>query len=378
MGHIRDRWTDPSQSGRRVRNERWGVGRRWQARWTEDGREHAKTFAAKDAAQLWLSEKDLGIVRRAGRTITLQEMAVRWQNAQAHHRPSTRATVDVALSSIILPTLGDRMVGDLSRHDLQAAVNEWTGRWAPSRVRIAWSFVGSMLKMAEADGIIEKAPQGIRLPAITRAPIVPLTLDQVARITDAMPAHWRTLVTVGAASGLRSGELRGLTWDRCRDGVLVVDRQLVDADGVCPVFGPPKSSAGVRRVRIGATAQQALEEQLAGWPSDDLVWRSRLGTPLTRKAAGEAWREVTRDMGLRPRSGLHDLRHFHASLLISSGLSVRAVADRLGHADPSETLRTYAHLWPSDEERAVDAVEAALGVSASGTDTRRTKPEKMP
>lgn len=135
----------------------------------------------------------------------------------------------------------------------------------------------------------------------------------------------------------------------------------MDTDGVRPVFGPPKSKAGVRRVRIGATAQEALEEQLAGWPSDDLVWRSRLGTPLTRKAAAEAWREATRGMGLRPRSGLHDLRHFHASLLISSGLSVRAVADRLGHADPAETMRTYAHLWPSDEERAVDAVEAVLG-----------------
>ena len=51
--------------------KRWGVGRRWQARWTEDGREHAKTFAAKDAAQLWLSEKDLGHPRvRAGASRT--------------------------------------------------------------------------------------------------------------------------------------------------------------------------------------------------------------------------------------------------------------------------------------------------------------------
>jgi len=279
---LRDRWTDPAPTGRRVRNERWGVGRRWQARWTEDGREHAKTFATKDAAQTWPSEKDLGIVRRAGRTMTLQEMAERWQASQLHHRPSTRETVDLALSSIILPTLGERMVGDLTRADLQQAVNEWTGRWAASRVRIAWSFVGSMLKMAEADGVIAKAPQGIRLPAIQRAPIVPLTLAQVGQVTDAMPAHWRTLVTVAAASGLRSGELRGLTWDRCRDGVLVVDRQLVDAEGRTPVFGPPKSKAGVRRVRIGATAQAALEEQWERWPSDPHVIRRPPGVGESR------------------------------------------------------------------------------------------------
>lgn len=63
---------------------------------------------------------------------------------------------------------------------------------------------------------------------------------------------------------------------------------------------------------------------------------------------------------LPPRSGWHDLRHFNASLLISDGLSVRAVADRLGHEDPAETLRTYSHLWPGDEDRAVAAIEIAL------------------
>ncbi len=63
------------------------------------------------------------------------------------------------------------------------------------------------------------------------------------------------------------------------------------------------------------------------------------------------------------------LRHFHASLLISAGLSVTAVAERLGHADPAETLRTYAHLWPTDQERATAAIEATFGASAilSGT-----------
>lgn len=63
------------------------------------------------------------------------------------------------------------------------------------------------------------------------------------------------------------------------------------------------------------------------------------------------------------------LRHFHASLLISAGLSVTAVAERLGHADPAETLRTYAHLWPTDQERATAAIEASFGASAVLTGT---------
>jgi integrase len=58
---------------------------------------------------------------------------------------------------------------------------------------------------------------------------------------------------------------------------------------------------------------------------------------------------------------MHALRHFYASVLIDAGESVRAVADYLGHADPGFTLRVYAHLFPSSEERARTAVDRLLG-----------------
>ena len=57
---------------------------------------------------------------------------------------------------------------------------------------------------------------------------------------------------------------------------------------------------------------------------------------------------------------MHALRHFYASVLIDAGESVRAVADYLGHADPGFTLRVYAHLFPSSENRARDALDAVL------------------
>jgi len=39
--------------------------------------------------------------------------------------------------------------------------------------------------------------------------------------------------------------------------------------------------------------------------------------------------------------------------------SVRAVAAAIGHGDPAITLRVYSHLWPSDEDRTRDAIDAA-------------------
>ncbi|MDP9453820.1 MAG: hypothetical protein M3P97_10670 [Actinomycetota bacterium] len=55
-------------------------------------------------------------------------------------------------------------------------------------------------------------------------------------------------------------------------------------------------------------------------------------------------------------------------MLIDAGESVRAVADYLGHADPGFTLRVYAHLFPSSEERARTAVDRAVvdGVNQAG------------
>ena len=61
---------------------------------------------------------------------------------------------------------------------------------------------------------------------------------------------------------------------------------------------------------------------------------------------------------------LHDLRHFYASGLIASGGDVVTVQRSLGHSSPSITLDTYAHLWPTAEDRtrkaAAGLMDAAL------------------
>ena len=58
---------------------------------------------------------------------------------------------------------------------------------------------------------------------------------------------------------------------------------------------------------------------------------------------------------------VHLLRHYYASLLIRHGESVKTVQARLGHASATETLDTYAHLWPDSEDRTREAVDSVLG-----------------
>lgn len=61
---------------------------------------------------------------------------------------------------------------------------------------------------------------------------------------------------------------------------------------------------------------------------------------------------------------MHDLRHYYASLLIRHGESVKVVQGRSGHASAAETLDTYSHMWPDNEDRTRAAVDAFLGAPA--------------
>jgi hypothetical protein len=67
-----------------------------------------------------------------------------------------------------------------------------------------------------------------------------------------------------------------------------------------------------------------------------------------------------------------DPRHTFASTLLSRGVSVKAVADWLGHGRPVTTLRTYAHLMPPDE----DASPGGPGRSARAS--RALRPARTP
>ena len=61
---------------------------------------------------------------------------------------------------------------------------------------------------------------------------------------------------------------------------------------------------------------------------------------------------------------MHALRHYFASLLLEGGVSIRALADYLGHSDPGFTLRVYSHLMPTSDEKARAVVDGSLTAAA--------------
>ena len=61
------------------------------------------------------------------------------------------------------------------------------------------------------------------------------------------------------------------------------------------------------------------------------------------------------------REGIHQLRHHYASVMLAGGVSLKELAEYLGHADPAFTLRVYAHLLPSSHDRARTVINDRFG-----------------
>lgn len=85
-----------------------------------------------------------------------------------------------------------------------------------------------------------------------------------------------------------------------------------------------------------------------------VVNRHQSNTKIWKPALIEAGIPATRE------NGCHALRHYYASILLDGGESIRTVSQRLGHADPAYTLRTYTHLMPASTTRTMDIIDAAF------------------
>jgi integrase len=114
---------------------------------------------------------------------------------------------------------------------------------------------------------------------------------------------------------------------------------------------------------------QILNAHLAAYQPgrDGLVFSGGDGQPIARAWLHRAWRKAVAEAELPADTTWHLLRHTYASILIDGGESVTVVARRLGHANPSETLRTYSHLWPDSDERTRQVVDAAFAVGSIST-----------
>jgi integrase len=363
---------------------------RWRARYRDDtGKEHAKHFGRKVDAQRWLNEVTASMVTgayvdpAAGR-VTFASYFAEWAQRQVWESSTERA-VRLAADSV---TFADMPLAALRRSHVERWVKAMQAAprgegkppgLAPGTIRTRVNNVRAVLHAAVRDRVIASDPSdGITLPRVRRAEVAMTlpTVAQVRALLDAVPGKWAALLALCAFAGLRLGEAAALQVgdvDFLRR-TLTVARQVQRAPKGGAEIRPPKYGSE-RTVYLADGLVEILAGHVAGHcPGDDPArWLFAFGAadPPHHNGSWWWWREARKVTGCTAIR-LHDLRHFYASGLIAAGCDVVTVQRALGHASATITLNTYAHLWPTAEDKTRAAAAAVMAETLGAADSVRT------
>jgi integrase len=152
---------------------------------------------------------------------------------------------------------------------------------------------------------------------------------------------------------------------------LRVRRQLTTTNRGEVVIGPPKTRGSVRRLALPSFCVTRLEEhrraqnaerETAGdaWQDNDLVWPSRLGTPLLPRNLLRHLHRTCECAGIR-RVSFHTLRHSAATIMLAEGVPERVIMDVLGHSTSTTAMMVrYQHVTDALRDDAAAAMDRAF------------------
>lgn len=348
MGHVQDRWRDPARKGR---------GKRWQARVRgDDGLEHSRAFDRKVDAQRWVA--DMEVSKARGAFLDVRGGSVRFKPyaegylAVTRMRPQTRASVESNLRIHVYPVIGGLALNAIRPSHIDDITS---GIAAASTATSLLRYLSPFFSAAVRDRLIAHNPVAdARKPKVVKERIVPLTTAEVAELVTLTREDLQSMVVACAGLGLRLGEASGL----CLSQVDFLHRRVyVDRQWTRMGWGPPKTNTSVRTIPLPAFVADALTAHVEarGVGDQGVIWCGQRGQPLAPTTIRQA--AVLRWAAAGYTATMHDLRHHYASILIAAGESPVVVARRLGHANVSITLNTYAGMWPDDDVRTLDILD---------------------
>jgi integrase len=313
--------------------------------------------------------------------LTAAQYLKRWlEMVKPSLKPATFERYE-GLAEHLIPHLGTMKLGKFQpihvEHSLaELAKAEGISTWTR---RKCGGMLSTALKHAVKLKLIPSNPAAdVKLARPKAREMSVMTVEQSRVFLRAAARHrLHALFSLALATGLRQGEILGLQWADFdfEAGTVAVRRTLSYRKGQF-VLGAPKSAASRRTVQVPPFCLKVLKEHRAAMVKEGRgaspTFCTKVGTyieknnlakqiytPMLKRARALAVEE-----GLEPIAAgfrFHDLRHTHASLLISAGESLKAVSRRLGHGSVAVTLSTYAHLMPNDDAKLAERSDAIFG-----------------
>lgn len=357
----------------------------WEARYVgADGRKHSLYGKDRDEARAKLrkalTDAENGVKPITGRE-SVGEYLTSWLTTTvAELRPRTRESYAATVAHYIAPKddrgrflprpyLGTVQLAKVTPDDVQRLVAALRARGdlSPTTVRYAYNVLRIALRLAfRQEHMARDVFAHLTAPAGGGYEVKRLTLDEIGAFTAAISGHrLEPLFLTALSTGLRQGELLGLTWREIDldAGTVTVRHQLQRGSGD---LVPTKTRLSARTLslplplvallRRHRTAQDAERAAARVWDARGFVFASRVGGPLDGPNVTADLVAVLRRAGL-PRIRFHDLRHSFATLQLEQGADIAEVSRALGHSTITTTADVYGAFTRSMRERTAQRME---------------------
>ncbi len=358
---------------------------RWEARITvgrnpSTGKQIQKSIYGKTQAEVskklreLCKEVDDGIYKEPVK-YTVKDWAEIWLNEYTSNlKPLTVKQYTTYINNRIVKNMGSVKLTRLDTPIIQRFYNQLTKEGlSPVTIKNIHSILHSMLETAVEVGYMRTNPSNVcRLPKPEKKQIKPLENADISKLLEALKGDkYESLYTVDLFTGLRQGELLGLTWD-CIDfkkGTMYIYRQLQFNKG--SYYFTSLKNGKTRTIVLAPYVLNILRNQKA-WQAecqlksygmwnnkDDLVFTNELGGHLTQNYTYRHFKKIVSNIGI-PDARLHDLRHTFAVSSLQSGNDVKTVQEALGHHTAAFTLDVYGHVTEEMRKASADRLETFI------------------
>ena len=292
---------------------------------------------------------------------TLEEWLDIWlAEYQGSKKPLTIQNYKQAIKKHIRPALGGVLLKSLTNLMIQRFYNSLTEGdhpLSPKSVKNVHGILHKALDQAVKAGELKTNPSdNCVLPKQVKPEIKPLEPEEITRFLQNLEGEaYRNLFLVAFFTGMRQGELLGLSWDRVdfEQGVIEIRQQLQCIEGNYFLETPKHDK--VRLIAPAKLVMDALKEEkeaqdhnrkLLGdkWQNEwNLVFTDTFGKHLVRRTVDKHFKKILEKSGIEPHR-FHDMRHTFAVSMLDAGEDLKSVQDNLGHATAAFTLSQYAHV----------------------------------
>ncbi|PKG40675.1 site-specific integrase [Psychromonas sp. Urea-02u-13] len=277
--------------------------------------------------------------------IWFREKAIEW-------RKSHKQSIEGILDSHILPAFGKMKISAIKKQDIltfRAALAKVQTRTkktlSASRINHIMTPLRMLLNEA-ADRYEFTTPwKNIKALKVPRTEVNPFSLDEVERLIKTAPEGFKPYYIVRFFTGLRTGEIDGLHWDKVDldKKQIYIDQSLVKGE-----MTDAKTDGSNRVIKLTDRVVSALKVQMQVTKSkSEFVFCKADGKQFNYQTISRViWEPMLQRLNLKYRNP-YQTRHTFATLLLAAGESPEWIAQQMGHSTTTMLFRVYSRYVPN-------------------------------